>query len=70
MADKSVCVPPLALRSRDAAKALGITERTVIALADAGAIRCVRLGTVTIFPVSCLRAWLDNQATAMPASAE
>jgi Helix-turn-helix domain len=66
MADQAPCVPPLALRSRDAAMALGITERTVIALADAGAIRCVRLGTVTIFPVSCLRAWLDSQATPKP----
>lgn len=66
MTDKTINVPPLALRSRDAARALGITERTVIALADSGAIPCVRLGNVTIFPVSCLRAWLDSQATTKP----
>jgi len=66
MADARVPVQPLALRSRDAARAMGITERLLTSLADSGDIRCIRLGKVVLYPVSCLRSWLEREATATP----
>ena len=66
MSNQTNQIQPLALRSRDAARALAITERALTGLTDAGALRCVRRGAVTIYPVSCLRAWLDSQATMKP----
>ena len=55
----------LALRPRDAAKALGISERLLWSLtAPRGTIRSVRVGNCVLYPVGELRAWLDRQAQA------
>ena len=62
-------VPPtaLALRPRDAAKALGISERMLWSLtAPRGTIPAVRIGTCVLYPVTGLQAWLDRQAQGAP----
>jgi excisionase family DNA binding protein len=57
---------PLALRPREAAKALGISARHLWQLTKDGQIPCVRLGTGTrktvLYPLADLQAWLTRQA--------
>jgi len=60
---------PLALRPRDAAKALGISARTLWGLtAPRGPIPCVRIGhgkrRTVLYSTDELRAWLRRQAEA------
>lgn len=52
---------PLALRSREAAKALGISERTLARLKAGGELPFVRVGAVVLFAVDDLRGWLANR---------
>ena len=56
---------PLALRPREAAKALGISARHLWQLTKDGQIPCVRVGSGTrktvLYPVAVLRAWLTDQ---------
>lgn len=58
---------PLSLRPRDAAKALGISARTLWGLsAPRGPIPCLRIGhgkrQTVLYPVADLQAWLSQQA--------
>ena len=59
---------PLALRRREAAKALSISERHLWQLTKDGHIPCVRVGSGTrktvLYPVADLQAWLARQAQA------
>lgn len=59
---------PLALRPREAAKALGISARHLWQLTRDGLIPCVRVGSGTrktvLYPVAQLQAWLDRQTAA------
>jgi excisionase family DNA binding protein len=59
---------PLALRPREAAKALGISPRLLWQLTHDGHVPCVRVGTgkrrTVLYPVSELQAWLTRQAEA------
>ena len=61
-------VESLALRPREAAKALSISPRHLWQLTHDGKIPCVRVGTgkrrVVLYPVSELQAWLSRQAEA------
>lgn len=62
-------VASLALRPRDAAKALGISARTLWGLtAPRGPIPCLRIGRgkrrTVLYPVADLQAWLSRQAEA------
>jgi hypothetical protein len=53
----------LALRPRDAAKALGIGQRKLWELSQPrGPIPCAKIGTCTLYPVDVLRAWLAAEA--------
>ena len=52
----------LALRPREAAAALGISERKFWELANRGEVPSVKLGRARRFPVDALRAWLADQA--------
>jgi excisionase family DNA binding protein len=58
---------PLALRPREAAKALGISARHLWQLTKDGYIPCVRVGSGTrktvLYPVAELQAWLASQAS-------
>jgi hypothetical protein len=60
-------VEPMAMRPRDAAKALGISPRTLWGLtAPRGPIPCCRIGhgkrQSVLYPVAELQAWLTRQA--------
>jgi hypothetical protein len=60
-------VEPLALRPRDAARALGISPRTLWGLtAPRGPIPCLRIGhgkrRTVLYPVAELRAFLADRA--------
>ena len=56
----------LALRPRDAAKALGISPRLLWQLTHGGQIPCVRVGNgkrrTILYPTADLQAWLSGQA--------
>jgi excisionase family DNA binding protein len=56
----------LALRPREAAKALGISPRLLWQLTKDGHIPCVRVGSgkrrTVLYPVADLQAWLSRHA--------
>ena len=54
--------PCLAMRPREAAKALGISERLLWEWTDRGVVPHVRLGKAILYPVDSLRDWLQKQA--------
>ncbi len=58
----------LALRPREAAKALGISPRLLWQLTHDGQIPCVRVGSGTrktvLYPTADLQAWLSQKAEA------
>jgi len=55
--------PPdrLAMRPREAARSLGISQRTLFTWTRAGLVPHVRVGGVVLFPVDVLRQWLAEQ---------
>jgi len=53
---------PLALRPREAAAALGISERKLWSLTQAGDVPHVKLDRVTLYPVAALEDWLARRA--------
>jgi len=61
-------VESLALRPREAAKALGISPRLLWQLTHDGVIPCVRIGSgkrrTVLYPTADLQAWLSQQAVA------
>jgi excisionase family DNA binding protein len=54
--------PCLAMKPREAAKALGISERLLWEWTNQGIIPHVRLGKRIVYPVDSLREWLRRQA--------
>lgn len=52
----------LALRPKDAARALGIGERLLWAKTNAGEIPHVRIGKAVLYPIADLERWLSAQA--------
>ena len=59
---KPTVIPPLALRPREAAAALGISERLLNDWAKQYDLPSVRLGQVVLYPVDEIRAWLRARA--------
>ena len=60
---------PLALRPRDAAKLLSISERTLFSLTKAGSIPCIRTGPpdrrgCVLYSVATLQGWLAEHSRA------
>ena len=55
---------PLALRPREAAKALGISPRLLWQLTHDGTIPFVKVGRTVLYPMAELQAWLSRQAEA------
>ncbi len=55
---------PLALRTREAAEALGISERTLQSLTSAGEIPHFKLGRANLYPVRELADWLTARVEA------
>jgi excisionase family DNA binding protein len=54
-------VTPLLIRSREAAKLLGYSERKLWTLTKEGKIPCVREGGTVRYRVETLRAWVEEQ---------
>jgi hypothetical protein len=58
--------PVLALRPREAAKALGISPRLLWQLTHDGIVPCVRVGSdkrqTVLYPTAMLQAWLTRKA--------
>ena len=52
----------LALRPKEAAQALGISERLLWAKTNCGEIPHCRIGRAIVYPVDLLREWLAQQA--------
>lgn len=52
-------VPTLLWTSREAAKALAVSERTLWSLTQRGDIRCVRIGRAVRYDPTDLRAWIE-----------
>jgi len=63
-------VPRLALRPREAAIALGISERALWKLTAEGVIPVVKIGRSKLYPVAGLRQWLAERAEAAPAGGD
>ena len=55
-------VEPLALRAPEAARAIGISERALWSLTNAGQIPHVRVGRAVVYPLRALEEWLLEQA--------
>lgn len=53
-------LPPLALRPRDAARALSISERSLWQLKRDGRIPYVLAGRSILYPVAALQKWLED----------
>ena len=53
--------PHLALRPREAAQALGISERFLWTLTNQGDVPHLRLGRTVVYPVDALQKWLDQR---------
>jgi excisionase family DNA binding protein len=54
--------PCLALRRREAAKALGVSDRTLWSWTQQGIIPHVRQGKTVLYPMAVLVRWLDERA--------
>lgn len=59
--------PCLAMRPREAAKALGVSERLLWEWTDRGVVPHIRVGRAILYPVDSLREWLKQGAQATAA---
>lgn len=59
-------VEKLSLRSREAAQALGISERTLFTLCQRDEIPYLKTGRVVLFPIESLKRWLMEKTTRPP----
>jgi len=62
IAENETAKPALALRPREAAKALGVSERTLWGWTHAGTVPYVRVGRTILYPVDALRDWLKQRS--------
>jgi len=53
-------IEPLAVNGKNAAKMLGVSERTVFNLARQGKIACKKVGWRSLYPVASLKAFLET----------
>ena len=57
--------PCLAMRPREAANALGISQRLLWQWTNQGKVPHIRIGRAVLYPVSALRRWLDEPKTTL-----
>lgn len=57
---------PALLRSKAAARFLGISPRTLWSLTNAGRVPHVRLGRAIRYPVRALEAWVEQETRGKP----
>jgi hypothetical protein len=53
-------VEPLAWRAKDAARAIGVSARTLFTWTKSGVIPSAHVNGITIYPVDALRSWLAS----------
>jgi excisionase family DNA binding protein len=58
----------LSLRPREAAKALGISQRTLWSWTHKNEIPYIRMGKAILYPTDLLRRWLDARANGQEGS--
>jgi len=51
---------PLAMRPKIAARAVGVSERTLWSMTKRGAIPHARIGGCVVYPTAAILAWLEN----------
>jgi excisionase family DNA binding protein len=56
-------ITPLAVGARDAARMLGVCEKTIRTMAAAGELPSARIGTRLILRVAALEQWLRDRET-------
>lgn len=56
-------VPRVALQPREAAQAVGVSERTMSAWLNDGTVPSVKVGRCRLVPIDLLRRWLAEQAS-------
>lgn len=59
---RSTPTPSLALRPREAARALGVSERTLWSWTQAGEIPHVKMGRSVLYPTAALERWLAERS--------
>ncbi len=70
--EHETCKPltPIAVRTREAAEMLGLSERSLLRLRDSEGIPYSKVGTASLYSVDGLREWLSQQTiktrTALP----
>ena len=60
--DAMQTAPQLALRPREAAAALGISERLLWSMTNRGEVPHMRIGRAVVYPIEVLREWMREQA--------
>jgi excisionase family DNA binding protein len=55
-------VPPISMRPRQAADALGVSLSTLERLTRSGQIPAAKIGRCTVYGVDALRAWVASQS--------
>jgi len=53
--------PCLSMRAREAAKAIGISERTLWQWTEDGYVPHIRRGKIVLYPVDALKDWLKGE---------
>jgi excisionase family DNA binding protein len=61
---QTLVVPPVGLRSREAARALGISESTLRRLTQAGEISCIKRNRLKIYAYDELQRWVRDETQA------
>lgn len=64
MPTEDLLTKSLALRPREAAMALGVSERSLWEWTHRGDVPYVRIGRTILYPVDALRDWLNRRAAA------
>ena len=60
---KNDAVPQLGLRLREAARAIGISKRSLWGMAKSGQILHFRIGRALLFPVAELEKWIADRTS-------
>jgi excisionase family DNA binding protein len=55
-------IPRLALSLEEGGQAVGVCGKTLSKLIADGRLKCVRVGTRRLIPISELQRWLDSEA--------
>lgn len=60
--------PCLAMRLRDAARAIGVSDRTLWTWTQKGIVPHVRIGSTVLYPRAVVEQWLSDRAKTTPAA--